>query len=205
MRKSFNRSLVSAKVYWQFSTAFALELTSRQWTRSTENWVSAFCKSDHHRFSDSVPFSSWSLFISRRPLFLWHESEEWPTSCWTSFCEKRHKCGTSIVVVRPFCSWTFGLRGLAAMLWIREKYSTRIPSTHRQLCPKFLYCGESLNHPYCRSQTIYDVGFWFIFPRHNTESQNTWTFACERLMTSSSLTKDTCFHGELSQFIVLIP
>ena len=37
--------------------------------------------------------------------------------------------------------------------------------------------------------------------RHNTESENTWTFACERLMTSSSLTRDNCFHGELSQLI----
>ena len=33
-----------------------------------------------------------------------------------------------------------------------------------------LYCDESFN---CRSQTVFVVGFWFIFPRHNTESENT--------------------------------
>ena len=40
---------------------------------------------------------------------------------------------------------------------------------------KVLYCDESLNHPNSRSQTVFDVGFWFIFPRHNTESENTQT------------------------------
>ena len=63
---------------------------------------------------------------------------------------------------------------------------------------KVLHCDESLNHLNCCSQTVFDVGFWFIFPRHDTESENTKAFACERLMTSSSLTKDNCFYGELS-------
>ena len=48
---------------------------------------------------------------------------------------------------------------------------------------------------------VFDCGFWFIFQRHDTESENTKTFACKRLMTSSSLTRDNCFHGEFSQLI----
>ena len=48
-------------------------------------------------------------------------------------------------------------------------------------------------------QKVFDIGFWFIFPRHNTESETTLTVACERLMTSSSLTRDNCFHGEFFQ------
>ena len=66
---------------------------------------------------------------------------------------------------------------------------------------KVLCWNESLNQPKCSSQTVFDVGFRFTFPRHYTESQNTNTFACERLMTSSSLTKKNCFHGEFSQLI----
>ena len=66
---------------------------------------------------------------------------------------------------------------------------------------KVLYCGVSLNQSNCSSQALFDVGFWLTFPRHNTESENTWTFWCERLVTSSSLTKDYCFHGESSQLI----
>ena len=65
---------------------------------------------------------------------------------------------------------------------------------------KVLYCGESLNQLDCSSETVFHAGFRFTFPRHDTESENTWTFACERLMTSSSLTKGKCFHEESSQF-----
>ena len=36
-----------------------------------------------------------------------------------------------------------------------------------------VYCDESLNHPNCRSRTVFDVGFLFTFPRHNTDSENT--------------------------------
>ena len=38
---------------------------------------------------------------------------------------------------------------------------------------KALYCDELLNHVNLSSQTIFDFGFWFIFPKHNTESENT--------------------------------
>ena len=42
---------------------------------------------DHHQFSDSVPFSSWSLEVSRIPLLFWSKSEEWPKSCWKIFLQ----------------------------------------------------------------------------------------------------------------------
>ena len=38
---------------------------------------------------------------------------------------------------------------------------------------KALYCGELLNHVNLSSHAIFDPGFSFIFPRHNTESENT--------------------------------
>ena len=34
---------------------------------SHENWVSVFCKLHHRQCSDSVPFSSWSVNVSRIP------------------------------------------------------------------------------------------------------------------------------------------
>ena len=43
----FNRIQIGTIVYRQFSTAFALELTSGQWTRGTEDWVFAFCEFQH--------------------------------------------------------------------------------------------------------------------------------------------------------------
>ena len=81
------------------------------------------------------------------------------------------------------------------------KYSTRIPSALRQLRPKFCIVLNLWTIPTVVPQTVFRVGFWFIFPRHNTESENTWTFARKRLMTSSSLTRDNCFNGELSWLI----
>ena len=38
---------------------------------------------------------------------------------------------------------------------------------------KVLHCDELLNQLICSSQTAFDVGLWFIFPKHNTESENT--------------------------------
>ena len=38
---------------------------------------------------------------------------------------------------------------------------------------KALYSGELLNHVNLSSHAIFDYGFSFIFPRHNTESENT--------------------------------
>ena len=50
--------------------------SSRQWTRGTENWVSAFCKFCHHQFCESVPFSLWFAITSRIPLCFRSRSEE---------------------------------------------------------------------------------------------------------------------------------
>ena len=61
---------------------------------------------------------------------------------------------------------------------------------------KTLYSGELLNHVNLSSHVMLDCGFSFIFPRHNTESENTWTLVCKRLMISSSPTKDKYFHEE---------
>ena len=44
-----------------------------------------------------------------------------------------------------------------------------------------------------------------MFPRHYTESENTETFVCWRLMTSSSPIKDKYFHEESFQSIVFTP
>ena len=70
---------------------------------------------------------------------------------------------------------------------------------------KALYSCELLNHVNLSSHAMFDWGFSFTFPRQNTESENPLTFVCWRLMTSSSPTKDKCFHEESSQLIVFTP
>ena len=70
---------------------------------------------------------------------------------------------------------------------------------------KVLYSGELLNHSNLSSHAMFDRGFSFIFPRHNTESENTLTFVRWRLMTCSSPIKDKYFHEEFSQSIVSTP
>ena len=63
--KSFNRFLVGCIMYQQFTMPFALELTSAQWSRSTEYWTSALSEFQHPRFCDFVPNSLWTV------CFLW--------------------------------------------------------------------------------------------------------------------------------------
>ena len=75
-------------------------------------------------------------------------------------------CDGSLILVMN--SWTL----LMSCNVVNDgKYSTRIPSVLRRLCPMF--CIETLNHSNCRCQTAFDIGFSFTFPRHNTESENT--------------------------------
>ena len=86
-KNSFNRILIVTEVYriifhllcfWAF-----LEKTC-----GSEDWVSAFLRIwSIMNWATSIPFSSWSFFVSEIPLCLWPRSEEWPTSCWKSFCE----------------------------------------------------------------------------------------------------------------------
>ena len=63
-KNSFNRVPIGTEVY----LLCLFERSSRQWTRGSENWVSAFSKFDHNQFSDSVPFSLWSFVVSKIPL-----------------------------------------------------------------------------------------------------------------------------------------
>ena len=53
--------------------------------------------------------------------------------------------------------------------------------------------------PIVAPRQVFDCGFPLIFPRNNTEFENTWTFAYEKRMTSSSSIKDKCFHEKSSQ------
>ena len=70
---------------------------------------------------------------------------------------------------------------------------------------KALYSGELLNHVNLSSPAMFDCGLSLTFPRHNTESENTLTFVCKKVMTASSPTKKKHFHEKLSQLIELIP
>ena len=54
-KNSLNRFLDGSKVNRQFTMSFAFELTSGLWSRTTENWTSAFCESHQHPFSNTVP------------------------------------------------------------------------------------------------------------------------------------------------------
>ena len=69
-KNSFNPRRVGLIVDRQFSTAFAFEPTSGQWTRGSKDWVSAFCECQHHLFRHFVPFTLWTIFTDRIPLLL---------------------------------------------------------------------------------------------------------------------------------------
>ena len=117
-------------------------------------------------------------------------------SCWNSFCKSRHKCGISntflfIVFNSPyyviehrhedisslelfgFAFFVHELLDFVDELQCSESWeifhSNSIGSP--SIVSKVLYCAESLNHVNLSSQTVFDCGFSFIFPRHNAESE----------------------------------
>ena len=101
-KNSFNRITIGTEVYWSFSTSFAFERSLGQWTRGSDNWVSAFSEFDHHQFSDSVPFSLWSFNVSRIHLLFWSRSEEWPSSWWKSSRINRSELGFRFAFLLTF-------------------------------------------------------------------------------------------------------
>ena len=59
---------------------------------------------------------------------------------------------------------------------------------------KFLHSSDLLNYVNLSSHVMFDYGFSCILPKHNTESENTYTLTRERLTTSSSPIKNKYFH-----------
>ena len=104
-KNSCNRFLVGTIVDRQFSTTFALEHSSGQWTRGTENWVSAFSKFYHHQLRDSVPFSLLSAIMSRIPLLFWSRVRRMTIYLVEIFM---HKIATSLALDSHSCLifWT---------------------------------------------------------------------------------------------------
>ena len=145
-----------------------------------KNWVSAFSESNHHRFSDSVPFSLWSATLSRIPLCLWPRSENDQCPAGNLFANREtsvelaihsfslssihHMMSLNIDMkiirpwncqVRPFCSWTleFADKLQCSGSWeIFHSNSIGSPS----IVSKVLYCDESLNQP----QLLFPSSIW---------------------------------------------
>ena len=85
-KNRFNRFQIGTIVYRQFSMTFALELTSGQWTCSTENWMSAFCEFQQHFLRHCGPFTLWTICTDRIPLLFWTRTKKWPLSYSKSCC-----------------------------------------------------------------------------------------------------------------------
>ena len=77
-KNCLNRFQIGTIMYRHFSMSFAFELTSGQWTRGTENWMSAFREFQHHPLRHIVPFSLWTIFTDRIPL-LFQNQDQWMT------------------------------------------------------------------------------------------------------------------------------
>ena len=146
--------------------------------------MSAVSEFDHHQFSDSVPFSSWTIDVSRIPLFSdpSPRNDQRPAGnlCAnkvTSVALAMHSRSWSVdhhmmslnidmKIIRPWnCdgspilvmnSWTLSMScNVVNPEKIFHSNSIGSPS----IVSKVLYCGESLNQLNLSSQTVFDVGF----------------------------------------------
>ena len=179
--------------------SFAFELTSGQWSRSTENWTSALSEFQQHLSAILSPIpcglSSWKsttfsqnqdqwMTIVLFQIFSSTEIRVWRLPDILLRCLLFHrKCRGTSTYIEFFLGkflvflliWTVNVWLLhwAATYWILRKYSTRIPSAHHQFCQSFCNFEEDFNYPNLCSHASFDWGFSKIFPRHNTESEKT--------------------------------
>ena len=128
-KNSFNRFEVGAIVYRQFSTTFAWKHSSGQWTRGSEDWMSAFCECQHHLFHHFVPFTLWTIFTDRRPLFLWSRPVEWPLSCSKSLCIERDESNIWLAFF-IFSQWGKVTRWPWHTLYVGKNSCTKTHSTN---------------------------------------------------------------------------
>ena len=148
-----------------FPTSCASEHTSREWTRGSENWVSAFYELWSSSIQRLCPIFL-LVFVSGIPLCIWPKSEKWPTS--GNLCARPWNCSGSPILFMNF--WT-SRTSSNEVNPVKIFYSNSIDSP--SIVSKVLYCRESLNQPNCSSQTVFDAWFWFTCPRDNTKSENT--------------------------------
>ena len=159
----------------------------------------AVCKCQHHLLCNSVPFSLWTVFTNRVPLFLLiqvrgitivllqisllRETSRALDSHSFLLSSDPHEMSLNIdmKIIRPenFSRVTLNLGIYSWTLWqscnvvnrgkIFHSNSTGSPS----ILSNALYSDELLKHVNLSSHAIFDCGFLFIFPRHITESEKT--------------------------------
>ena len=168
-------------------------------TRGSEDWVCAFAEFYHHQLNNFVPFSLWTVFTNRVPLFsdpspkndhcpapnLFAKRETSLAFDSHSFllCLDLHEMSLNIdmKMIRPvnFSGVTLNLNSNSWTLWQccnvvnpgKTIHSNSIGSP--SILSKALHPGELLNNVILSSHAIFDWRFSFIFPRHNTESEIT--------------------------------
>ena len=184
-KNSFNRFQVGTIVYRQFSTTFAFKHSSGQWTRGSEDWVShSPCGRslliEYHFFSDPGPRNDHcpapNLFAKRETSWAFDSH-----SFLLSLDHHEMSLNINMKMIRPvnFSGVTLNLKSNSWTLWLSGNvvnpgkifHSNSIGSP--SILSKALFSGELLNHVNLSYHVIFDWGFSFIFPRHNTESENT--------------------------------
>ena len=139
--------------------------------------MSAFSEFDHHQFSDSIPFSSWSFFVSE-----YHfvsdpgpKNDQCPAGNLfanrdTSVELAIHSFSLSLIhhmmslhintkIIRP---WNCSGSPILFMNFWTSRTSSNVENPGKifhsnsigspSILSKALFCDESLNHPNCRSQ-----------------------------------------------------
>ena len=173
---------------------FAFESTSGQWTCSTENWTSAFCKFsnnnilsailshslcglssliEYHFFSEPGPINDHcpfpNLFAKRetRLAFDMHSFS-------LSLDPQEMSLNIDMKIILPVkfsgVSPNFNNKLLTSSLSCNVLNPGKIFHSKSigspSILSKFLYSGDDLNHPNLSSHASFDGGFSCILPRH---------------------------------------
>ena len=166
-----------------------------------------FCEFHQHLFRQFVPISLWTVFF-HGSLLLGTWTNKWPLSCTKLLC----KYGNDLSICQTFFFIVFLVTGNVVEHRNEQNSSCEsfwcswenVPLEFSRLSTdpsQSLQLWEIVIHPILSFQDSLDFGCWWTLPRHNTESEKTWTFARWRLMIASSPINDRYFYEFFSQRI----
>ena len=129
-KNSFNLWIIRSKVNRQFSVSFAFESTPGQWSRCTENRMSAFCEFQQHLVRDMIPDSLWTILFHRMSLLFGTWSNKRPLS--------NTKFFASMETTLDFATHSSSLPLLSQAMSLNIDIKRILPVKVSGVCPKSL-------------------------------------------------------------------
>ena len=181
-------------------------------TCTSEYGMATFFEMFDHLIGFIVPFSFWFMRVRSIPFVFISRTEEWPMSSLKPFRVISHVFGirNAVCWISIFCpisvvehrhEWNYSLNFFWIYLWSLQIYLNLSENANRCESWEIFFHSNSIGSPLFPENTAYSFDCWssviwlfhfsfasqwgYIFPRHETESELTCTFAFAHLIAWS--------------------